>query len=207
MRTQDDRDLSTVRREASACTDCDLYRDATQTVFGTGPTAARLLLVGEQPGDVEDREGEVFVGPAGRLLDRALVDADIHREEIYLTNAVKHFKWQPRGKRRIHKKPDRAEVVACRHWLLDEISIVRPELIVAMGATATSALIGGEARVLRDRGRIFEVDGVGRVMPTVHPSSVLRTDSVARGSAFAAFVADLRVAAAQLHDAEHQQTG
>ena len=193
-----DRDLAATRRKASSCTDCDLYRDATQTVFGEGRAGSRLMLVGEQPGDVEDREGEVFVGPAGRLLDRALADAGIRREDTYLTNAVKHFKWQPRGKRRIHKTPDRAEVVACRHWLLDEISIVRPELVVAMGATAAGALIGTHARVLRDRGQFFDVEGVGRVMPTVHPSSVLRADADARGAAFAAFVADLRTACAQL---------
>jgi DNA polymerase len=180
------------------CTDCDLYRDATQTVFGSGKAGASLMLVGEQPGDVEDREGEAFVGPAGRLLDRALDAAGIQRERVYLTNAVKHFKWQPRGKRRIHKTPDRSEVVACRHWLLDEISIVAPELIVAMGATAASSLIGPGARVLRDRGRIFDVDGVGTVLATVHPSSVLRAESAARGSAFATFVEDLRIARAQV---------
>jgi len=198
MTRADARKLASVRRDAMTCTDCDLYRNATQTVFGSGRPRSALMLVGEQPGDVEDREGEAFVGPAGRLLDRALDAAGIARDEVYLTNAVKHFKWQPRGKRRIHKTPDRAEVVACRHWLLDEISIVAPQLVVAMGATAASSLIGPDARVLRDRGRIFEVDGVGPVLATVHPSSVLRTESAGRGPAFAAFVEDLRVARAQV---------
>jgi DNA polymerase len=197
MTRAETRKLNAVRREAMTCTDCDLYREATQTVFGSGRSHASLMLVGEQPGDVEDREGEAFVGPAGRLLDRALDAVGIERDSVYLTNAVKHFKWQPRGKRRIHKTPDRAEVVACRHWLLDEISIVNPKLIVAMGATAASSLIGPNARVLRDRGRTFDVEGIGQVLATVHPSSVLRTDPDARGGAFAAFVQDLRAARAQ----------
>jgi DNA polymerase len=200
MSRQADRELAATRRAAAACTDCDLYREATQTVFGSGHTDARLMLVGEQPGDVEDREGEVFVGPAGRLLDRALADAGIDRDDVYLTNAVKHFKWEPRGKRRLHKTPDRTEALACRHWLLDEITLVRPEVIVAMGATAARSLIDSQARVLRDRGHPFEVVGIGLVVPTVHPSSVLRSDSDDRGSAFAAFVADLLAARALLPD-------
>jgi DNA polymerase len=202
VKADGDRRLASTRRRAASCTDCDLYENATQTVFGSGHAGARLMLVGEGPGDEEDREGEAFVGPAGRLLDRVLQDAGIDRDEIYLTNAVKHFKWQPRGKRRIHKTPDRAEMVACRHWLLDEIAIVEPELIVAMGATAATTLVGPDVRVLRDRGRFFDVETVGSVMVTVHPSSVLRTDSVARGSAFAALVADLRQARASVEDVD-----
>jgi DNA polymerase len=186
--------LPEVRREAADCTRCSLYRDATQTVFGSGPSDARLMLVGEQPGDVEDRKGEVFVGPAGHLLDRALEAAGIDREAVYLTNAVKHFKWVPRGKRRLHKRPDQSEIHACEHWLERELRIVDPELVVAMGATAASALVGPKARVTRDRGTVVHSDERAPVLLTVHPSSVLRGDPETRESLLEAFVSDLELA-------------
>ncbi len=189
--------LTSLRRAAAGCRACDLYRNATQTVFGAGSRGARMMLVGEQPGDREDVEGEPFVGPAGRLLDRALAGAGIERDAVYVTNAVKHFKWEPRGKRRIHKKPDLGELMACRPWLEAEIGVVRPEVVVAMGATAARSLLGPAVRVTRDRGHPLDSDLAPVALVTVHPSSILRApDEASRHREYTAFVADLRAAAA-----------
>jgi DNA polymerase len=190
--------LDDLRRAASSCRACDLYRDATQTVFGEGGEGARLMLVGEQPGDREDLAGEPFVGPAGRLLDEALAEAGIDRATVYVTNVVKHFKWRraPSGKRRIHQKPDRGEVTACRPWLEGEVARVRPRLVVLMGATAAQAIMGSSFRVTRQRGAVMPTDLGPPALATVHPSAVLRArTSEERAEARAGLVADLRVAA------------
>ncbi|MEU4744741.1 UdgX family uracil-DNA binding protein [Actinosynnema sp. NPDC023658] len=190
-------DLAALRRAADGCRGCRLYEPATQTVFGAGPADARLVLVGEQPGDVEDRQGEPFVGPAGRLLDKALDEADLAREGVYLTNAVKHFKFVPaeRGKRRIHKSPSRGEVVACLPWLHAELGQVRPDLVVCLGATAAKAVLGAAVKVTERRGQVERVDDYD-VIATVHPSAVLRAPD--RDEAYQAFLADLRVVRAHL---------
>ena len=191
----DDREraLARLRGKAADCRNCDLWKRATQTVFGSGPATARVMLVGEQPGDVEDVEGEPFVGPAGRLLREALVEAGGDPAQMYLTNAVKHFKWEPRGKRRIHERPNREEILACRMWLDDEVALLRPAAILALGATAVSALLGSKVRVMRDRGKFFGSAFGPRVAVTVHPSSILRApDADARATARKAFVSDLR---------------
>lgn len=188
-----ERALAKLRRQADGCRNCDLWRHATQTVFGSGPATARVMFVGEQPGDVEDIEGEPFVGPAGRLLREAIVEAGGDPAQMYLTNAVKHFKWEPRGKRRIHERPSREEILACRMWLDEEVALVRPAAIVALGATAVSVLLGSKVRVLRDRGSFFPSVLGPRVAVTVHPSSILRApDAGARAAARNAFVTDLR---------------
>jgi DNA polymerase len=186
--------LEALRRAAAACQGCGLYRDATQTVFGAGPADARMMLVGEQPGDREDLAGEPFVGPAGMLLDRALGEAGIDRDEVYVTNAVKHFKFTlpARGKRRIHQKPNQGEVSACRPWLLAELDRVRPELVVCLGATAALALLGPDFRVTKQRGEIVAAQGIP-ALATVHPSAVLRAPD--REAAYRGLVADLTVAA------------
>jgi len=183
-----------LRAAASACTRCPLHAGATQTVFGEGPKDAALMLVGEQPGDQEDLSGRPFVGPAGQLLDRALKDAGIARGEAYVTNAVKHFKYEPRGKRRIHKKPNAGEVSACRWWLDQEIAEVRPRLIVALGATAALSLFGRPVSVTQERGRIFDTEK-GRVLLTVHPSYLLRLPPSEQAAEYQRFVADLAIAA------------
>jgi uracil-DNA glycosylase len=193
--------LRALASASASCRGCGLYRDATQTVFGDGPAHARVLMYGEQPGDREDVEGAPFVGPAGGMLDRALVDAGIDRSTVYLTNAVKHFKFTPaeRGKRRIHKTPSRTEVVACRPWLLAELRVVAPDVVVALGATAAKALMGNDFRVTRQRGAVLDVPdgfGHGRFVASVHPSSVLRSRD--RDADYRAFVADLRAVAALL---------
>jgi DNA polymerase len=191
--------LDAVRKQARRCRRCDLWKSGTQTVFGEGPIGARLMLVGEQPGDQEDLAGEPFVGPAGQLLRDAMVEAGLDPAEVYLTNAVKHFKWKPKGKRRIHERPNREEVLACRMWLEEEIARVRPTAIVALGATAAGALIGSAAKVMRDRGRLFESPFAPVVTLTVHPSSILRApDSASRQTARAAFVKDLKAVAGRL---------
>ena len=170
-----DRDLDAVRGEASTCTRCDLYRNATQTVFGEGRTAAPLMLVGEQPGDEEDEAGRPFVGPAGRLLRTVLDEAGLAERQLYVTNAVKHFKWKPRGTRRIHDKPNWSEIRACEHWLRLELAHVRPSLLVCLGATATQALLGRDARVTALRGRVLDQQELGApLIVTIHPSAVLR---------------------------------
>ena len=191
--------LARVRRDALGCRRCDLWEHATQTVFGAGPATAELMLVGEQPGDAEDRDGEPFVGPAGGMLRKALLAAGIDPASVYLTNAVKHFKFEERGKRRIHKKPRADEVRACRIWLDDEIAIVRPRVIVAMGTTAARALLGAGVRVTRDRATAVPSSLAELVTVTVHPSSILRAPtSAARAEAYQAFVADLREIARRL---------
>jgi uracil-DNA glycosylase len=179
--------------EARRCTNCPLYRNATQTVFGEGPLPARMMLVGEQPGDQEDRQGRPFVGPAGGMLDRALEDLGLDRSSVYVTNVVKHFKWQPRGKRRIHQNPNREEVAACAPWFEAELAHVDPQLVVALGATAAKALIGPGFRVTKQRGELLDWEG-RRFMATVHPSSILRAPDDQRTEAFEAFRADLAVA-------------
>jgi DNA polymerase len=191
--------LTSLREAARGCTACPLHQTATQTVFGVGPRRAELVLVGEQPGDREDLEGRPFVGPAGRLLDEALAEAGIDRGTAYLTNAVKHFKWEPRGKRRIHQKPNAGEIAACRPWLEAELAVVRPTALVCLGATAAQALFGRQFRVTRERGRLLDSALAPLTLATVHPSSILRApDDESRRRERAAFVADLRVVAEAL---------
>jgi DNA polymerase len=193
------RSLSALYRRGRDCERCDLYKRATQAVFGAGPADARLMLVGEQPGDQEDQAGEPFVGPAGRLLRDALREAGIDPATAYLTNAVKHFKWTPRGKRRIHERPNRDEILACRLWLEEEVRLLQPRVIVALGATAALTLLGSGPRVLRDRGRFFPSALAPLVTLTVHPSSILRApDSAAREQSRRAFVRDLKAIAKRL---------
>lgn len=193
------RDLAGLRSAAASCRACDLWRDATQTVFGSGAERARVMLVGEQPGDQEDLSGEPFVGPAGHLLDRALEQAGIDRRKAYLTNAVKHFRWVRRGKRRLHEKPNAHQVQACRTWLEAEVAAVRPRLIVLLGATAAQSVMGPAFLVTRQRGQVMASPLGVPIMATVHPSSILRAaGDASREAAMAAFVADLRVAARQL---------
>lgn len=186
--------LSRLREAAADCRACSLWKTGTQTVFGEGLAKAEIVFVGEQPGDREDREGRPFVGPAGRVLDEALAEAGIDRRLAYVTNAVKHFKWEGRGKRRIHQKPNAEELAACRPWLDAELSVLDPQVLVALGATAAQALLGRSFRVTRQRGEPVESDLAPHVLATVHPSSILRApDEAARREAYAAFVADLRV--------------
>ena len=188
--------LKALREAAAGCTACPLWRTGTQTVFGEGRKASRLMLVGEQPGDKEDLAGEPFVGPAGRLLDEALEEAGIDRSDAYVTNVVKHFKWQPRGKRRIHQKPNWGEIAACRPWLEAELAVVKPHALVCLGATAAQALLGRQVRVTRDRGKPLETPLAPVAIATVHPSSILRApDQEARQREYALFVEDLRAAA------------
>jgi uracil-DNA glycosylase len=178
---------------AQQCRGCDLYRNATQAVLGEGAAAARVLMVGEQPGDREDRDGRPFVGPAGQLLDKALEHADINRKDVYITNAVKHFKFEERGKRRIHKTPSATEVAACRPWLEAEIALVKPELIVCLGATAARAVIGTQHRILRDRGKFYPHPLAKQATATVHPSAILRApDPEQREKQYQLFVDDLK---------------
>jgi len=192
--------LPKLRRAAVDCRACPLWRTGTQTVFGAGTRSARVMFVGEQPGDREDLAGEPFVGPAGGILDRALTDAGIERGEAYVTNVVKHFKWkQGRGKRRLHQRPNSEEIGACRPWLDSELAVVRPEVVVCLGATAAKALLGSKVRVTRDRGRFIEADFAPLVTVTVHPSSILRIDEdEERHRALAELTADLRKVAKRL---------
>jgi DNA polymerase len=192
--------LSNLRSAVGECRACDLWEHATQPVMGEGARHAAVMLVGEQPGDKEDRSGEPFVGPAGRVLDDALEQVGLARETLYVTNAVKHFKWTPRGKRRIHQQPSTTEVQACWQWLEREIRAVRPELVIALGATAARALAGPEVRVTRQRGTAVSSGLAPLVVLTVHPSSILRGSPSDRTQAFAAFVDDLRAALALLAD-------
>jgi DNA polymerase len=186
--------LPRLREAAAGCRGCRLWENATQTVFGEGARAADVMLVGEQPGDQEDLAGKPFVGPAGRLLDQALEEAGIDRRQAYVTNVVKHFKWQPRGKRRIHQKPNWAEMAACRPWLDAELEVVEPDVVVCLGATAAQALIGRDFRVSRQRGELVDSPLARYVLATVHPSSILRQrDDASREAEYAAFVEDLRV--------------
>jgi uracil-DNA glycosylase family protein len=187
--------LASLRAAVPECRGCPLWRDATQAVFGEGAARSELMLVGEQPGDREDREGHPFVGPAGRLLDEALEEAGIDRSRAYVTNAVKHFKWRAAGKRRIHAKPAWSEIAACRPWLDAELAVVKPNVLVCLGATAAQALLGRSFRVTRDRGKPVESDLAPHVLATIHPSAILRADPDVRESERAAFVRDLEVAA------------
>lgn len=194
--------LASLRRAAAGCKACDLWKTGRQTVFGEGPTYAKIMLVGEQPGDREDRAGHPFVGPAGLLLGRALAEAGIQRNEVYVTNAVKHFKWEPRGKRRIHKKPLASEMEACKPWLEAEIAVVKPQLVVCLGATAAQTLLGRKFSVMRQRGELLSSEIVPRIMATVHPSSLLRTiEEEDRHEQMRLFVNDLRKAALALKKA------
>jgi DNA polymerase len=193
--------LELLRTEARGCRDCPLWANATQTVFGEGNARARLMIVGEQPGDAEDREGHPFVGPAGRILDQGLEAAGIDRRQVYVTNAVKHFKWEPRGKRRLHKTPAQREIEACHQWLEAELATVRPKLILALGATAAKALLGPRFRITQSRGELQRREGLPDVIATFHPSWILRTRSRPEGPEIeAAFVADLKAAARRLKD-------
>ena len=185
--------LPQLREAAAGCRACPLWRRGTQTVFGAGPSKAGVVFVGEQPGDLEDRAGEPFVGPAGKLLDRCLVEAGIDRAVVYVTNVVKHFKWEPRGKKRIHEKPNGREIAACRPWLEAELAVVKPKVVVCLGATAAQAILGKSFKVTERRGEAVTVPGIGLVVATVHPSSVLRAPGdEQRRSQRAAFVDDLR---------------
>ncbi len=185
-----------LREAAAGCRGCDLYRDATQTVFGDGAERSKLMLIGEQPGDQEDLQGKPFVGPAGRLLEKALEEAGIDRQRVYVTNAVKHFRFTIRGKRRLHEKPNAGQVRACRPWLEAEIEVVRPGLLVLLGATAAQSVMGPAFRVSKQRGEVMDSPFGIRAVATVHPSSILRaTDAESREATMQSFIDDLRVAA------------
>jgi DNA polymerase len=194
-----ERTWESLREAAAGCQACDLWERGSQTVFGEGRAKARLMLVGEQPGNEEDRQGHPFVGPAGRLLDSALAEAGIDRDSAYVTNVVKHFKWEPRGKRRIHAKPNAAEIAACRPWLDAELDLIRPRVLICLGATAAQALLGRQFRVSQSRGQWVESPLAPYVMATVHPSSILRApDTATRHAETARFIADLRLAKSAL---------
>jgi uracil-DNA glycosylase family protein len=189
------RTLPKLQSAAKKCKGCDLYKNATQTVFGEGPSPAQVMFIGEQPGDQEDKQGHPFIGPAGRLLDEALLEAGIDRSEVYVTNVVKHFKWEAaqRGKRRIHKKPRHSEIEACRPWLDAELDVVQPQVLVCLGASAAQALLGKDFRVTRDRGTLVASDLAPHVMATAHPSSILRApDSNQREQQRGEFIRDLK---------------
>jgi uracil-DNA glycosylase family protein len=191
--------LPALREAAAGCRACDLYETSTQTVFGEGAVEAKVMFVGEQPGDREDIEGKPFVGPAGRLLDEALKEAGIDRSRVYITNAVKHFKWKPQGRRRLHQKPNAAEINACRPWLDAEVALVKPQILVCLGATAAQALLGREFRVSLQRGQFIQHAGMPLMMATVHPSSILRApDEESREIEMRAFVHDLERLAQRL---------
>jgi DNA polymerase len=188
--------LAELREAATRCTGCDLYRHATQMVFGSGPGDSRIVLVGEQPGDQEDRRGAPFVGPAGEVLDRALSEVGLARDHIYVTNAVKHFKFIERGKRRIHQTPRLSEIAACRPWVEAELATLRPEVVVCLGATAARALLGSSFRLMREHGRFMATRWAPRTMATLHPSAVLRgEDEAAQAQLYGILVADLRLVA------------
>jgi len=190
--------LPKLREAAAGCTACDLHKTGTQTVFGEGSASAEVVFVGEQPGDQEDLQGRPFVGPAGKLFDKALDDAGIDRAQVYVTNAVKHFKWIARGKRRIHQKPNWSEIAACRPWLDAELETVKPRVLVCLGATAAQALLGRDFRVSRQRGVPVESDLAEHVLATVHPSSILRGDPESREQEYKAFVDDLKAVAREI---------
>jgi DNA polymerase len=191
--------LKTLSKEAANCRACHLWKDATQTVFGEGPQAAQVMLVGEQPGDKEDLAGKPFVGPAGQMLDRALEEAGIDRKKVYVTNAVKHFKFVPRGKIRLHQKPNTSEIRACRPWYEHELAAIKPDLVVAMGATAAQCVFGKITPINKNRGRPIDLDDGIRALVTVHPSYLLRLpDADAKAREYQRFVDDLKIAAALL---------
>lgn len=188
--------LASLREQASTCRACPLWKNATQTVFGEGPRHARIMLVGEQPGDKEDLAGHPFVGPAGQMLDRALEEAGLDRNKVYVTNAVKHFKFLPRGKFRLHQKPTTPEIKACRQWYERELATIKPELVVAMGATAAQCVLGKATPINKNRGRLINLEGGMPALVTVHPSYLLRLpDEAARAHEYQRFVEDLRIAA------------
>ena len=187
--------LPKLKEAAAGCTACPLHETGTQTVFGEGTSKAEVVFVGEQPGDQEDLQGKPFVGPAGKLLDRALEDAGIDRSQVYVTNVVKHFKWQARGKRRIHQKPNWSEISACRPWLEAELDVIEPRVLVCLGATAAQALLGRDFRVSRQRGEPVESDLADKVIATVHPSSILRADEETREREYRELVNDLKTVA------------
>jgi len=192
--------LTALRAAAAQCKGCDLYKNATQTVFGEGPRRAQMILLGEVPGDEEDKQGKPFVGPAGRLLDDSLEEAGISRDEVYVTNAVKHFRWEPRGKRRLHKKPSWRQIEACRPWLHAEILVVKPAVLVCLGATAAQTMLGRDFRITKHRGEFFPGDEVNWITATYHPSAVLRAPEKAdRDRMRAEFVEDLHHAAGRIH--------
>jgi DNA polymerase len=191
----DSRTLSALREAVQGCRGCPLYANATQAVFGEGPAKAEIVMVGEQPGDQEDRKGKPFVGPAGRILSEGLEEAGIDRAQVFITNVVKHFKFQPRGKRRIHKRPSAEEVRACRPWLDAELAAVKPRALVALGATAAQDLFGRSFRVTKQRGEPLDFDFAPLVMATIHPSAILRADDEDREDEYQRFLADLRVLA------------
>jgi uracil-DNA glycosylase family protein len=194
-------DLSALAAAAASCRGCDLYRHATQTVFGRGPASARAVLVGEAPGDSEDRQGAPFVGPAGEVLDRALVEAGLSRDAVYVTNAVKHFKFVRTPTRRLHQTPDRAEIEACRPWLAAELAILRPRVLVCLGTTASKALLGPDFRLMKERGKFLQTPWAPKLLATFHPSAVLRAqDEAGQARVYRTLVADLGLAAAALAD-------
>ena len=199
--------IESVAAAASECKACDLYKRGSRTVFGEGPPTAEVMMIGEQPGDAEDLAGRPFVGPAGKLLERALDEAGIPRNGVYLTNVVKHFKWEPRGKRRIHAKPNAAEIAACRPWLETEVALVRPRVLVCLGATAAQALIGRSFKVSKQRGEFVPSSLAPRVLATVHPSSILRApDDEQRRLEMSRFVDDLRKVAGELRSAPRRRS-
>ena len=198
--------LPRLKLAAKTCEGCDLYKRGTQTVFGEGPSKATVMFVGEQPGDQEDLAGKPFVGPAGGILDKALAEAAIPREEVYVTNAVKHFKWEPRGKRRIHSKPSARQVAACRPWLEEEIAVVKPKIIVCLGATAAAALLGPKFRLTQHRGEMLKTEWAPAVTATVHPSSIFRhPDKAERERAFAMFAEDMKTIAKALRGLKREK--
>jgi DNA polymerase len=193
--------LSSLRTAAAHCQGCDLYKNATQTVFGEGPRRAHIMLVGEVPGDEEDKQGHPFVGPSGRFLDDSLDQAGIPRDDVYITNAVKHFRWEPRGKRRLHKKPTAGQIEACKPWLHAEILVIKPEVIVCLGATAAQAMLGRDFRITKHRGKFFHSEETAWITATYHPSAILRApDKESRDRMRAEFVEDLH------HAAEYMET-
>ena len=195
------KNLTALQRAVHSCRGCDLYKNATRAVFGEGLVRSRLMLVGEMPGDKEDEQGKPFVGPAGRLLDEALVEAGIERDDAYVTNVVKHFKWTPKGKRRLHQTPNRIEVQSCLPWLESELDVIQPDVLVCLGATAAKALLGSSFRVTKQRGVLIDSDWAPHVLATVHPASVLRQRSdEERRQARTALVDDLRVVAGVLNE-------
>src|SRR5690242_9272091 len=194
--------LPKLRAAAYGCKACDLWKTGTQTVFGEGSPHAKVMFIGEQPGDKEDLAGKPFVGPAGAVLDKALIAAGIDRDEVFVTNAVKHFKWEPRGKRRIHKKPNQIEIAACRPWLNAEIEVTKPQVIVLLGATAAQSLLGKDFKVTQHRGELIPSDLAPYIVATVHPSSILRApDDDARHEAMRLFIEDIKQVASVIHRA------
>jgi uracil-DNA glycosylase len=186
--------LKSLREAARSCQGCDLYKNATQTVFGEGRKQARIVFVGEQPGDMEDRQGRPFVGPAGRMLDRALTAAEIHRQDVYVTNAVKHFRWIYRGKRRLHQRPVLRQVIACKPWLRAELAVIQPELVVCLGAIAAQAMLGRVVGIARERGKFLTDESGATIFVTIHPSAILRErDKNQQEAAYRHFLAEMKM--------------